>query len=674
MPIWKHRPALRLLLPFAAGIALQWYAALPLVVPCVSVSLSIVFLLSYRLLPLRRRFRAQPAQGAALHLLLLALGVLCCRQADVRNDPRWLGRGVPGDAFIAELVSEPSEKTASWKASAQLQWLRRNGRWEPAHGNVLLYFRKDAGAPPPLGARIQVAQTLQPVRNSGNPGSFDYQRWCLFQGITHQAFVASYAQVGQANHPLQSALSAARASVLAALRKHVSGKEEQGLAEALLVGYKDDLDKELTAAYSRTGVVHIIAISGMHLALVYVLLLGLTAPLGAPRLRLLRLVLVLGGLWAFSFLAGGGPSVLRSAVMFSLLAVGGLIGRKGDGLNSLLLAALLLLLINPFWLWDIGFQLSFAAVGGILLFYRPIYTRYVTHNKLLDAVWKGAAVSLAAQILTTPLSLYHFHQFPLLFLFANLVAVPLSGLLVYGLIGVYVLSFWPPAAGLLGQGCTTGIRLLNGWIERIDSVPFGLWDGLSVSVLQTVLLYVLIAAAAWALLRQRPGALRIAFGCAFVFLALRSYSFYRAGQEARLIVYQVPHYAALEVQEGRRCWYRGDRPPLDDAALFGFQLKPAHIEARCTGAVRDLPAAFRFGNKTVAQLGLQEEDALPDAPIDLLIVSHRAPASPELLRAVRAVVLDASVPRRTAQAWADSCGAHRIPCHNVAEQGAYVAK
>ena len=675
MPVWKHRPALRLLLPFAAGILLQWYAAPPLPALLSIAGICLLALGLYRFVPLRIQFRFQPLTGLSLNGLLLAAGTLCCRQADVRQQTQWLGHGGGGEAFIAEIISEPAEKTASWKVTAEIRQCNRNGQWQPVTGKALLYFRKGDVPPPTFGNRVQVLQPLQAVRNSGNPGAFDYRRWCLFQGITHQVFVSEYALLpGQARHPLQEALIAARKSVVNILRQNIAGKEAQGLAEALLIGYKDDLDPELAAAYTRTGVVHIIAISGMHLAMVYLLLLGLTAPLGAPRWRLLRLMLVLAGLWGFSLLAGGGPSVLRSAVMFSLLAVGGLIGRKGDSLNSLLLAALLLLLINPFWLWDIGFQLSFTAVGGILLFYRPIYTLYISHNKAIDFVWKGAAVSLAAQVLTTPLSLYHFHQFPLLFLVANLLAVPLSGLLVYALIALCGLSFWPAAASLIGSLSTMGIRALNAWIERIDRVPFGVWDGISLSVLQTVLLYALLAAGAWALLRRRPEALRYAFGCGLCFLGLRAWSFYEAGRQARLIVYQVPHYAALEVQEGRRSWYRGDEAALEDTRLYGFHLKPAHTEARSKGAPLQLPAAFRFTDKTIVHLGLTEEACLPDVPVDLLIVSHQIKSDTSWLHEVKAVVLDASLSRRNAQQWKEACVAMGIPCHDVSEVGAFVLK
>ncbi|RYY40022.1 MAG: ComEC family competence protein [Chitinophagaceae bacterium] len=670
MPAWKHRPALRLLLPFCAGIITQWYAALPLWPIILAAILSCLSLLCHQLLPLRLRFGAVAWQGLSLNGLLIAAGALFCHQADVRNDASWIGAKQQPSSFIAEISTDPIEKANSVKAQARVLRCFHNGHWEEASGAALLYFEKGSAAPQ-RGQYIQFQDPLQRIRNSGNPGAFDFARWNLFQGVTHQAFVRSYSTLpGKAHHPLDDALASLQQWVLRALRKNIPGKEAQGLAEALLIGYKNDLDQELTATYARTGVVHIIAISGMHLALVYLLLMALTRPFGAPRLRLLRLAIVLGGLWGFSLLAGGGPSVLRSALMFSLLAIGGLLGRKGNSLNSLLLAALLLLLINPFWLWDVGFQLSFTAVGGIILFYRPIYQRYNTHNKLLDFIWKGAAVSLAAQVLTTPLSLYHFHQFPLLFLVANLLAVPLSGVLVYALIALCALSWWPAAAAMLGKACSWMIALLNGWIERVDRVPFALWDGLSINALQTALLYGLIAALSWALLQRRPRAMRWAALSTLLFLTVRGCSFYNANRQQRLIVYQVPKHSTVEIQYGRTLLRRSDATLIPNSSLYNFHLKPAHTLARSV-AEAPLPSAFLFAGKVVAQIGLGAE-ALPDTPVDLLVVARLARPEVATLAGVHSVVLDASVTRRNAARWKQMCAAGGIACHDVQESGAFV--
>jgi competence protein ComEC len=675
IPLWRKTPVLRLLLPFAAGILLQWYLQAPTLLLLVSTSVFLLFLAPL-LLPVRHRFRWRHLPGIALNGLLLGGGAFWVMTRDVRHERDWIGTLPEPDAVVLRLTAPLSEKPASWKAEARIIQAHVNGQWRPASGGVLLYLRK-AGARqlPFYGQDVLVQAPLQFVRSTGNPEAFDYARWCLFQGVTHTAFLRSddYSVLpGFHGSSLQGALYACRDRVIATLQGYLPSG--QGLAEALLIGYKDDLDKELVRTYSRTGVVHIIAISGMHLALIYGLLLLLTRPLISQRLRWLRMGLVLAGLWGFSFLAGGGPSILRAAVMFSFMAFGSLIGRKGNGVNTLLLAALVLLLVNPFWLWDVGFQLSFTAVGGILLFYRPIYALYIPDNRILDGIWKGSAVTLAAQVLTTPLSLYHFHQFPVLFLLANVLAVPLSALLVYALLALLALSFWPATATLLGKGIAMLISLLNNYIATIDRLPAALWDGISLSILQTALLYALIAVLARGLLQRRPPAWRWAGALTLLFFALRAASFGWAAQQSRLVVYSVPKKTAVEVHDGRQTAFRGDRTVLEDPSLRSYHLEPAHTTYRLHGEVTELPRTFFFRGHVVVHLS--ERESFPAVvKADLLILSHRPRIYlPRLLEngRVDAVVLDASVPARTASQWKKDCAGAGIACYDVADKGAYI--
>src|SRR5262249_36907228 len=152
------------------------------------------------------------------------------------------------------------------------------------------------------------------------------------------------------------------------------------------------------------------------------------------------------GLWLFSLLAGAQASVLRSAVMFTCIVLGKNFSRSSSIYNTLAVSAFILLCYDPFWLWDVGFQLSYAAVLSIVIFVKPIYNWFYIRNKILDFIWKLNAVSIAAQLLTTPLSLYHFHQFPNYFLLSNFAVVPLSSIVVLGEIFLCSTLFFPVLA------------------------------------------------------------------------------------------------------------------------------------------------------------------------------------------------------------------------------------
>ena len=197
------------------------------------------------------------------------------------------------------------------------------------------------------------------------------------------------------------------------------------MGAALLTGYREALDEEISLAYAATGTAHIIAISGLHLGLIQKALMLLFAPLLRFKSGLiLRGLTVIVLLWVFALLTGAGASVLRAAIMFTLLTVGEMMEERISSLNLLAIAAFMLLSWDTDLLWDVGFQLSFAAVFSIIFLYKPIYGWIPVKSFAGKFVWSITAVTLAAQVFTLPLVLYYFNQFPVYFLLANLVAVP----------------------------------------------------------------------------------------------------------------------------------------------------------------------------------------------------------------------------------------------------------
>lgn len=680
---WTKAPALRLLAPFITGILVQWYAPISFTTLLVAGFVLLPAVLLYAFLPLPKRFWLAPLQGAMLSLLMGVVGAAAVYSRDIRNTDGWMGHHLAGSKALVLKLEEPLvEKPATWKAVATVESLYKGEGLVPAEGLVILYFKKDSLLPPlQYGSRIVVGKPLQEVRTSGNPGAFDYRRYCLFGGITHQVYLlpGEYRMLPAAEKGvLKALLFRSRKAIIGVLQTYIRGAKEQGLAEALLIGYKDDLDRGLLLAYSNTGVVHVIAISGLHVGLIYWLLLGLTRPLKRRGGKAVRLLVLLAGLWGFGALAGAGASVMRSVVMFSFLAGAEVLGRRAWVYNTLALSAFGLLCYHPFWLWDVGFQLSYAAVGSILLFYQPTRGLVYFPNKAVDALWKMTAVTLSAQVLTTPLVLYHFHQFPVLFLLTNLVAVPLSSAVLLGEIGLCAVAFLPPVAYLLGRLLSGAIGFMNTYIERMDSVSFGVWGGISISVVQTGLLTVALAAAAWWLLERHKEAVTTAAVCAVLFLVLRIHSFQQAEGQHKLIVYNVPRHRAIDVIEGRTCRFIGDAAVQDDLLLRSYHIQPSRVLHRV--APVSPPShlhSFRWGGRQVllidSTVRLKTDSA--QRQVDLLILS----GNPNVYMAtlaqrfrLRQVVADASVPRWKAALWKRDCDSLRLPFYDVEEKGAFV--
>lgn len=685
---FSKTPFIRLLLPLITGIILQWYFQFATIVLLLACGVPVLFFILFFFLPLAKRYRRQWVAGLLLYLLLAAAGACLTWRRDITHSPDWFGHHYqPGDVVMFSLAEPLTEKANSFKASATIHALLRGRKTISAGGQIIVYFRKDSlPAGLQYGSVLLTNASLQPIKNAGNPGGFDYKRYCRFQGITAQLYLQHYQVVVTGHNKgnrTKHFLYGLREKVIRLLQQYIPGEREPALAEALLIGYKDDLDKGLLQSYSNTGVVHIIAVSGMHLALIYWVLNLLLAPLKKRKqTRWLLPLLVMGLLWLFTLLAGGAPSILRAAVMFSCIMLGQLIGRRGSVYNTLALSAFVLLCYNPFWLWDVGFQLSYAAVLSIVLFYKPVYGLLYTRCKLLDYCWQLMAVTVAAQLLTTPVSIYHFHQFPVYFLITNLLAVPLSSIILVGELLLLALAMIPAAATAAGWLLGQLIRLMNAIILEVEQWPFALWDGLLLSIVQVILLYVLVATISLALINKAKKMWWASFFIVVAFLVLRIHSFYTAARQQKLIVYNVPRKTAIDCVAGRRYVFIGDSSLLADDFARNFHLKPSRVLHRVSPG-QQLPGLYTkdnfilFGGKSIVLLDTATRfaPANPRLVADLLIIAGKMyPSLARLQQSfdIRQVVADGKTPFYRIAQWKKECAALKIPFHDVNEQGAFV--
>lgn len=693
MPPYPHllirrAPFLRLIPCFMAGILFQWYFGWSKESILILFLSGIFALLSFFVLPLLKRFQFSIISGAAVAAIFFSLGAFICYQKNIHHSRSCFGRYLhQSDAVIVSLAEPLAEKTKTFKANATVQFVLQNGKMLPVKGTVIVYFKKDSLQPAlEYGSRIIFKKSLEEINNAGNPGGFDYKRYTLFQGITHQVFLnADEYEIlpGKVTSWFKNFIFSSRESVLNILRTYIPNQKELGLAEALLIGYKNDLEQSLVQSYTNTGVVHIIAISGLHLGLIYWLLGLLTKPFKRnKKLRWLTPVVIISGLWLFTFLAGAQASILRSAVMFTCIVLGQSIGRKDNSIyNTLALSALILLCINPYWLWDVGFQLSYAAVLSIVIFMRPIYNWFYFKNKILDFIWKLNAITLAAQILTVPLSIYHFHQFPNYFLLTNLLAVPISSIILLGEIFLCAIAFIPAVAVVTGKVIQWLILVMNTWIENIESLRFSLWDGLQISLIQTLLLFVCIAGFGFWLLEQSKFGLKTGLLALVAFAALRTVSFFESNNQHKIIVYNVPQHQAIDFVQGRNYQFVGDSALQNDGFLRNFHLKPSRILHRMS--FDDLPGFFiqnnyfQFSGKKILLIddAIKYEPAVAKTEIDLLIFSKNPKVYiSKLISAlnIRQVVFDGSCPAWKLKYWKRDCDSLGIPYFDVAEKGAFV--
>jgi len=683
----KH-PFIRLLACLIAGILLQWFIQLPVTAYIVSAGILLAAVIVFSFLPSSITFSLQWLRGIFLLLLFVVAGAMLVYVKDVRHNGLWVGNLYKPKQQVLVTIDEPLvDKPNSYKALATVKAIYQQGKWQKANGDVLLYFYKGKFKPRlQYGSQVILHADLQPIKNSGNPGAFDYKQYCLMHAIGYQAFIypGQYTNIWQdGGDKLHHTLFAARDATIAALQKAIPGEKEQAVAEALLIGYRDTLDPDLVQAYTNTGVIHIIAISGMHLAMIYGALLWLFRRLPARRTtRIIEAVVIITVLWVFSLLAGAAPSITRAAVMFTIIVIGRLVDRSASTYNTLAASAFILLVYNPFYLWDAGFMLSYSAVLSIVAFYRPVYKWVYIKNKWLDKPWQAMATTISAQILTMPVILLYFHQLPLVFLVSNLVAVPLSGIILYSEIGLLVVAFVPFIGKWAGIAVYYLIAGLNGFITSISKLPFGIWDNIYADITQTLLLYVFILSIAWWLLRKAP--IGLITGTAFLaaLVIYTSTRYITINRTQKLIVYNVPHQTAIDVLQGGNYRFIGDSILLQDGKLQRYNLKPARtmygVAATEDSLLKPTSQNILFSVNHTKVLLLDNTCNLTDTTVkthaDVIILSKNPKYSIRDVQrcfSFKQLVFDSSNPLWKIRRWKKDCDSLHLRFHSVQESGAF---
>ncbi len=581
--IYKQIPSLRFLIPICIGILVQFHLNISLVSSIILLLFSLLIIIFFNLLNINLKFRFAWVKGIFFNAVFIALGALLsfCKQID--HSPSFIGQFLNGqESVIVTLKENLVTKEKSFKVLARVEAINFNNTWHNVQGDVLLYFKKDSIKPNlQYGNQIIIKKNLVKIINSGNPGGFNYARFCSFQNIYGQGFLGNTDYVilpAKKYDGFTKILLNCRTEILSILKKNITGKNEISIAEALLIGYREELDRDLVRAFSNTGVVHIIAISGLHLGMIYGLIVVLFRPFKKYKWsNILKLITVIVVLWLFSFIAGLPPSLLRSAIMFTCIALGDVISQKSNIYNGLVVSALIILIINPFSLWDVGFQLSYSAVLSIIIFSPVIKKAIFFKNKLLAAFWNLNAITLSAQILTLPIVLYHFHQFPNLFLFTNLFAVPFSGLILYAEIFLLLFSWNSSIALFIGNIIEKLIFILNQFVLQINVLPFATWEAIQISIFQVIIIFgFLVALSFWYFNKKTKYAL-ISFVFLLSFIATRSIDFINRYHQQKIIVYNVPSHTAIDIVEGRKFSYMGDEILMKDGFLRNFHIKPSRV-------------------------------------------------------------------------------------------------
>ena len=388
-------PMLRILIPFCLGIVLQIFFSLP--IESIIAVVTFCFIASSLYVFVKKLYRSYKWRwvfGPFLFITILGTGALFVNVFSENKRPQFFGNNInQATGYVVRLTEPYHEKEKSLKAVGVIKAIRINNKLTPATGKVMLYFQKsDSSYKLNYGNIIYTTAHPTPISPPQNPEEFNYKRFLGFHGIYHQFYLQPQqwikSPVSETN-PLRAFAFNLREKFIAQIKVQMPTQNEFAVCSALLIGYEDFLDQELISAYASSGALHVLSVSGLHVGIIYIFLGWILSFMDKRKwsfaIKNLLLILLI---WFYALLAGLAPSILRSAVMITMIIIGKWAGKQSYMLNTTLASAFILLNTNPFMITEVGFQLSYLAVFGIVYLHQRFVNTIQVYNRALNWIWR----------------------------------------------------------------------------------------------------------------------------------------------------------------------------------------------------------------------------------------------------------------------------------------------
>lgn len=693
---WREIPLLRLLLPFLVGIGLAWWTTFEWATILFDgffffLTILLLFILFRSLSLINNRI-----VGVAILAWFLCFGYWRATIYNQRSDDNHFSQYISLEKdstywWYAE-IEEIIPKQKSLRASVRIYaYAREQNKFNACKGKMLLYLAPDSSALDlKVGSEIIFSSNVNSLRAPLNPDAFDFAAYKSKENVFHQARIDGEAwQLYKNKWTIRGQALEWRQQLMKILRQHLaSGSNELAVAAALILGNKNELGDDVRNAYTNTGAVHVLAVSGLHVGFIawglgYLLSIG---PFRKKRWKWPRLVLSITGVWAFALVTGLSPSVMRAASMFSFLLVGNALSRRANIYNILAASAFFLLLFNPFLVLNLGFQLSYLAVLGIVFFQPRIYKSIYPPNKILDYLWKLSSVALAAQLATLPLSLFYFHQFPVYFLLSGIVVVTAASFILGLGVLLFMTSFIPGVATVVGFVLSTVLWLNNAFIFALNGLPGGLITGIWISFEIMLLLYLTIVFLMRFFYNKKAIESLIGLAVLNIALGLNVYTQINLSNQKEWIIYHQYKATIIDAFDGHTRYSFSTLK--EDDPLLSWGVQPHRERQRIKKVVVNKPDGNNWLNQQHF-LGFYNKKMLVIDPtfiyrnkeksivVDIILLKNAPPYSlKNLAKYVEATtwVIDGSTPPSIAKKWLIEAKNLNINIHWTAKKGAFILK
>lgn len=518
---------------------------------------------------------------------------------------------------------------------------------------------------------------LYDLRHPLNPYQFNYKNYLSNLGIYHQV------QLKPNNHfPLKNTTSTVY-GIAASIRNKISSKlkqanfgaDELGIIQALLLGQRNDISEATYNNYKNAGAVHILAVSGLHIGIILLLLQFLLQPLERlPRGKTMKLIVIVLLLWGFALLAGFSASVVRAVTMFSFVAYALYLNRPSNTFNILALSMFtILLLINPMLIFQVGFQMSYAAVFAILWIYPLLQRFWFPKNILIRKIWQLLSVSIAAQVGVLPISLFYFHQFPGLFFVSNLLIVPFLGLILGMGILVILLALLNTLPDFLVSIYDTLIRIMNQAIAWVAQQEGFLFQNISFDSVQLIAAYGVLITLILVLTKSTYKRTIGFLCCAIGFQLWTFYSAYDSQKKEQLFVAHQTKNSVLLHQKGNILSIFSTNKNAPKRLTTNYAIAK-RIDSITHLTLRN---SYTFEDKNLIIIDSLGVYPPPKAKPDYLLLTQSPKINLERLidsLHPKYIIADGSNYKTYIKRWAASCKKRKLPFHYTGEKGAYYIK
>ncbi|HBH82372.1 MAG TPA: hypothetical protein DDY34_01005 [Bacteroidales bacterium] len=543
----KEIPFLRIIIPLCAGIISNLYTEPgPIFLLTASVLIAASFLFSIYF----NRSRMNILFGFIMTLALILCGHLM--YSHEKNRITILEQ--KKSKIICTVSDFPEERENSYRVKVRLAAVSDSDGIKRIAGSMLLYIRKDSSVTDLLpGDILKIVCIPAVITARGNPCEFDYRSYMENHGIKFMSFISKHDILGRIvpeNRRIVHRALIIRERIIEMYRNRGITGRNLALVAAMTVGEKTMLEPEQKENFRKAGVMHIMAVSGLHAMVLSLFVFNILFFL-KRRFNILRIILAISILWAFAFVTGLTPSVMRATLMFSFIQAGSLMKRPANSLNSVLSSAFVLILIRPSVIFDTGFLLSYSAVIFIIAFYRNLYIRLQLKNWLADKVWQSVVVAFVAQAGTFPLTVMLFNRFPAYFLITNVIIVPLSSLII--ITGCMIPLLYPLVflSGFLGTTLNYLTSITEFLTETAASLPGSTIGGIGMPVIECILLTLIITILCYILINNQLRLVKYLLTLVLMSALVTSLRDISVRRTNELIVYNSPGATVVGIRTGK---------------------------------------------------------------------------------------------------------------------------